>query len=656
MKKLLLSLFPSRLNSCRKTVLLTAISSILLCGKALSQTPEDSLLSIHALKKMSLEELMNIEVTSVSKRPEKLKEAASAIQVITHDEIISSGAKTLPEALKLAGNLQVAKVNSNQWAISSRGFNNVLANKLLVLIDGRTVYTPLYAGVFWDVQNLLLEDVDRIEVISGPGGTLWGANAVNGVINIITKNAKDTKGLYAEGAIGNTMPGLGSIRYGGEIRKNLFFRLYGTGFKMGNTLDTNGLSAKDHWSMSQGGARLDWDATENDKFSLQGNLYYGRPNPEGAKTPVIASGDNIVALWNHKFSESSDLQFQGYYDHTWRDFMNGLTEDAKTYDFELQHKFELGKRHNVTYGVGYRQIEHSVTNPPLLGFYPANKTLQLYSAFLQYEAMIVKNYLRFTIGSKLEHNSYTAFQYQPNARLTFTPTKDQTIWAAASRAVRNPARLDREFRVEFSPGVPAILGSDTFQSETVIAYELGWRMQPVQKLSTSLSGFYNVYDNIRSVEPSPTPSSYPIIIGNGVQGESYGCELSLTSKVATWWQLRGSYTIFAKDLKVKPGSKDLNNASAESNDPKNQFLIQSTIDLPYNISFGTFFRYVDELPKPIVPHYFGLDLRLSWKVHEMLEVSVVGQNLLYDTHKEFIASSRPREIERSVYGKIICRF
>lgn len=628
---------------------------LLFSGSIFSQT-KDSALSSVDLKKLSLEDLMNIEVTSVSKRPEKLTEAASAIQVITNDDIRRSGVKTLPEALKLAANLQVAQVNSSQWAISARGFNNVLANKLLVLVDGRTVYTPMYAGVFWDVQNVMLEDVDRIEVISGPGGTLWGANAVNGVINIITKNSADTKGLYAEGVYGNAMPGAAGLRYGGKIGRNISYRAYASGFKMNSLVDTNHLSAKDEWAMGQGGFRFDWNASEKDKVSLLANIYYGRPNPEGDTTAIIASGDNAVARWNHKISEKADFQLQVYYDHTWRDFGNKFTEDLKTYDIDWQNRYHIGKRHVVTYGLGFRQMDHEVANLALFGFFPGIKTLYLYSGFLQYEVMLIKDHLRFTLGSKVEHNSYTQFQYQPNARLTFTPARHHTIWAAASRAVRNPSRIDREFSVSLFPNFPIIMGSDSFKSETVMAYELGWRSQPIKKLSVSLSGFFNVYDYLRSAEPGPPPFGYPITFANGVQGETYGVEFSLTSQLTSWLNIRGGYTLFDKDLRVRPGSKDLNNATVESNDPLQQALLQATADLPLNFQLGTVLRFVDELPKPAVPYYMGLDLRLAWKLGKVLELSVVGQNLLYEYHTEFIASTPQREIERSIYGKITCRF
>src|SRR5665213_2707945 len=618
---------------------------------------ETDSLSSSSLKKLSLEQLMNIEVTSVSKHPERREDVASAIQVITQEDIRNSVAKTLPEALRLASNLQVAQVNSSQWAISARGFDNVLANKLLVLIDGRTVYTPLYAGVYWDVQNVMLEDVDRIEVISGPGGTLWGANAVNGVINIITKSAKETKGLLVKGASGTDLPGLGSLRYGGQVNDKLSYRVYGTGFKLGNTLDTNGIKSKDGWPMIQGGFRIDWDASDKDKLTLQSNVYHGRPNPDAGDMAVIAKGDNIVGRWNKTTSAKSDFQLQAYYDHTFRDFGNGFTEDLKTWDVDWQNRYQLGQHHELSYGADFRAMDHKVTNLELFAFLPAQKTLFLYSLFLQDEIALIKERLHFTIGTKLEHNSYTGFENQPNGRLTWTPKKNQTIWAAVSRAVRTPARIDRDFYLFLAPSIPLIAGNDSFTSEKMTAYELGWRSQPLKTFSYSLSAFYNVYDDIRSVEPGPPPLYIPLTFANGVKGHTYGFELAATSQVTSWWYVKGGYTFLMKDLSVKPSSKDTNNGSAESDDPENQFQVQSDMLLPGHIKLGTVIRYVDKLPKPYLPDYLGLDMHIAWQLSKNLELSVTGQDLLYKHHHEFIPSSpSPRQIERSVYGQIICRF
>jgi iron complex outermembrane receptor protein len=654
---------------------------LLFCNNGWAQ--DDTIVSPLDLKKLSLEDLMNIEVTSVSKRPQKLNEVSSAIQVITGEDIKRAGVKTLPEALKLAANIQIGQVNSSQWAVSTRGFNNVLANKLLVLVDGRTVYTPMYAGVFWDVQNLLLEDVDRIEVISGPGGTLWGANAVNGVINIITKNSAETQGLYvdvtkfitqhpdyakgpfSDTSLSNILPQMASLRYGGKINDRINYRVYGTGYRMFATIDTSikgnieENSSKDEWSSAQGGIRFDWNASEKDKAMLQANVYYGDPNPNGAKRSVYVHGENALGRWNHSFTDGKgDFQLQVYYDHTWRDFGSKFTEDSKTYDIDWQNRFQLGKQQTLTYGVGYRLMDHRMQNLATFGFFPANKTLNLYNAFVQYEILPVKDKLRITVGSKIEHNTYTGFQYQPNLRLTWLATKQQTIWAAASRAVRNPARIDRDFRIYSNPSFPILVGTDTFRSETVFAYETGWRFNVSKKLSLSVSGFYNMYDNLRSVEPGPAATSgYPYAIANGVKGETYGSELSFNSQLTGWWSLRGGYTFLWKHLWMKDGSHDANKASVESNDPMNQALLQSTIDLPHGFQFGTVARYTDYLPKPLVPYYIDLDARLAWNYKKHLELSIVGQHLLYDYHTEFLPSSgHGRQIQRSVYARVAFSF
>ena len=628
-----------------------------LSGPLLLSAQKNANRDVASLLKLSLEDLMNIQVTSVSKNMENLEQTASAIQVITQADIRNSGAKTLPEALRLASNLQVAQVNSSQWAISARGFNNVLANKLLVLIDGRAVYTPMYAGVFWDVQNVLLEDVDRIEVISGPGGTLWGANAVNGVINVITKNSKHTKGLFAEAGAGSNFPGFASLRYGGQLNNKITYRVFGTGFKLGNTLLTNGSKANDEWTMCKAGFRTDWDASEKDLVTFQGNLYRGRPNPDAADTAVTATGDNLMLRWTHTSSERSDFQLQLYYDHTWRKFGNPFSEDLKTYDIDWQHRIKFGNRHEVTYGTNFRMMDHNVNDLPLFGFFPARKTLYLYSGFLQDKILLIKDRLHFTIGGKIEHNSYTEFECQPNGRLSYTPTEKQTIWAAVSQAVRTPSRIDRDFAAYLAPGVAFIQGNKNFISETLTAYELGWRLQPHKTLSISLSSFYNIYDNIRSAEPGTTPPlNTPITFGNGVQGETYGIELAFMNQLTSWWSLKGGYTFLKKHLWLKADSKDANDATAESDDPQHQLVIQSNIKLPARFELGTVIRYVDKLPEPYVPSYFGLDMRIGWMLSKTIELNLVAQNLLDNHHPEFIpASPSPREIERSIYGKISFR-
>ena len=603
------------------------------------------------LKKLSLEQLLNIEVTSVSRRPEKLSDVASAIQVITQEDIHRSGATSLPEALRLASNLQVAQVDSSQWAISARGFNNTLANKLLVMIDGRAIYTPLYAGVFWDVQNVLLEDIDRIEVVSGPGGTLWGANAVNGVINIVTKSAKDTQGLLVTGGGGSSLRDFGALRYGGAVGTNFFYRLYGQHFDRNNSVFANGTDAPDQWDMTQGGFHTDWYPSDANTLTVQGDFYAG--TERGALGDTRVDGQNALGRWTHGFSEESELQVQMYFDRTWRDIPNQLAEDLKTYDFDVQHRFALGERQTIVYGLGYRLMQDRLQNSPAISFLPPKRNLQLVSGFAQDEITLADERLKFTLGTKLEHNDFSGWEVQPSARVAWMPATNQTLWAAISRAVRSPSRIDSDVFVPsppVPPGVTSFSGSHGFDSENLVAYELGYRIQPVSRLSLAVAPYFNFYEDLRSLDQlSPTN----LIIENHFKGEVWGVELSANYRATDWWRLRGGYNFLHKHL--WPTTTNALASVREGNDPEHQFSMQSIMDLPGHFQFDITARYVDTLPSPNVPSYFTFDVRLAWQ-YKNLEFSIVGQNLLDSQHPEFGAVAGRREIERSVYGKVSWSF
>ena len=601
-------------------------------------------------KKMSLEQLMSIEVTSVSKHSEKLSGTASAIQVITHDDIQRSGVSSLPEALRLAPNLEVAQINSHDWAISTRGFNNTTANKLLVMIDGRAVYTPLYAGVFWDAQSVLLEDVDRIEVVSGPGGTLWGANAVNGVINVITKSARDTQGTYVSGGGGSLLQDFGAGRYGGSVSSNLFYRVYAQHSDRNNTLLGNGNDATNAWDMTQGGFRMDYYPSEMNTLTLQGDAYAGSEDQPG-NGDVTLDGQNILGRWTRTFSEESDFSLQAYSDRTWRDTHSTFAEDLKTYDFDFQHRFPLGERQSIVWGAGYRLMQDDVRNSPALAFLPANRDLQLFSGFLQDEITLVPDRLKFAIGTKFEHNDFSGFEIQPSGRLTWTPDERQTVWAAVSRAVRSPSRIDTDF---FVPATPPyfLAGGTNFDSEKLIAYELGYRVRPSDRLSISLASYYNFYDQLRSLDVT-SPGHF--VLANHFRGEVWGFELSANYQAAAWWRLRAGYDYSHKYL--TPTSASATPSVREGNDPDNQFSFQSVMDLPAHFQIDVTARYVEKLPTPHVPGYFTFDARLAWQ-YKHVELALVGQNLWADRHAEFNASSTApaQEIPRSVYGKVTWRF
>jgi len=634
--------------------LVVAAAMMFLAGGAHATDTNELDKSIRELKQLPFEELVGLQVTSVSRRPERLVEAASAVQVLTDEDVRRSGASSLPEALRLAPNLQVAQIDSRQWAISSRGFNSSTADKLLVLIDGRSVYTPLFSGVFWDVQNVMLEDLDRIEVISGPGATLWGANAVNGVINVISKSADQTQGTLVSAGGGSFLRDFASVRYGDKIGEDVFFRVYGTGFQREATL-SHGHDATNDWGMGQFGFRGDWLPKQGDKVTFQGDFYgadMGQPSPGD----TTVNGQNLVGRWTHPFAPGSEMTVQTYWDRTWRKIPNVFAEELNTFDIDLQDRFPLGDRQNVIWGLGYRLMADHVNNTPALAFLPASRNLQLVSAFLQDDIVVVEDRLFLTLGSKFEHNDYSGFEIQPSGRVSFIPATNHTIWAAVSRAVRSPSRIDTEF---FVPGTaPYVIrgGQDRFDSEKLIAYELGYRAEVTRRIGLSLSTFFNDYDDVRSVEPIPGKPGQFIIL-NGLRAEAYGAELSGTWQVLESWRLRGGYTWFQKHV-LLDGSSDINHGTGEGNDPHHQFVVQSMLNLPHRVEFDSVLRYVDNLDQrgPTVPAYFALDLRAAWHINTNVEVSVVGQNLLDDRRPEFGTRSARQEIPRGVYGKVTWRF
>ena len=609
------------------------------------------LLALRDFSQMSLEDLSNIEVTSVSRQPERILDAPAAITVITSEDIRRSGATSIPEALRLADNLTVAQKNSHDWAISARGFNADLANKLLVMIDGRTVYSPLYSGVFWDRQDYLLADIDRIEVISGPGGTLWGANAVNGVINIITKKAQDTQGGYFEASAGNEIRGATAARYGGKHASNVTYRIYGKFLDKHSETLRNGDDTQDAWHMSQGGFRIDADASARDIYTLQGDIYDGKSNVLSGGSSQT-SGGNILGRWAHIFSASSNMSLQMYYDKTDYTVPQGSVGAFKdvldTYDVDFQHRFSFNERNKIVWGLAYRFTHDEIDSPPGITFVPTHLDQRLYSGFIQDEIKLHEK-LSLTLGSKLEHNDYTGWETEPSARLQWKVSTNQLLWSAVSRAVRMPSRIDRD--VLFAP---IVRGGPDFKSEDVTAYELGYRSQLGTKITTSVTAFYNEYDNIRSINPDPTGTT-AFVITNNVEGESYGLEVSGSYQALDWWRLNLGYRYLEENLRVKPGQTDLSNARGETADPRHQVSLRSSMNLPQNMELDAQLRWVDtlNLTSGTVPSYTELNVRLGWRPLKKLELALVGQNLLHGQHIEYGSPSPNRvEIERSIFGKV----
>jgi iron complex outermembrane receptor protein len=641
-------------RACRAAALL-AVSLVAMAPGVVAQQVDslppssDSVSSPDVLKTLSVEELMNVVVTSVSRRAEPLAHAASAIQVITQADIRRSGATSLPEALRLASNLQVAQVDSREWAISARGFNGTIANKLLVLIDGRSVYTPLFSGVFWDVQDVLLADIDRIEVISGPGATLWGANAVNGVINVITKSPKETSGLLASAGGGGPLGAFGNARYAGTAGKGVSYRVYGKGFDREASLLPTGLEAADDWQMGQGGFRAEWENSEVNRFSLQGDAYGGVMTMPAGRDASL-NGGNLMARWARTLSPTSDIRLRAYFDRTYRDNPGAFGEGLNTYDVELQHRTQLGQRHNLVWGATYRLLDDHIRNDGPLAFLPADISRSWFGGFVQDEITLVPDRLTVALGTKLEHNEYTGFEIQPSGRVNWRASRSSTLWAAVSRALRTPSRIDRE---AFVPGQPPffLAGGPDFRSEEEVAYELGYRLQH-RMLTLSLSTFYSRYEGLRSVEQANPPAPVPLVIGNGLDGQSYGAELAAEMQLLKPWRLRLGYTELRVDLWTKPTSTDATGGLGESFTPDRQVAVQSYLDLPLDLRVYGGLRYVGEISNQQLPAYTELDARLTWNATPQLGLSLVGQNLLHRRHAEFGGPAARHQIERGLHGAV----
>ena len=667
--------------SCLAQIALSA----LWVGQLTPQTGAAEASTASSLADLSIEQLMNESVTSVSKRETKLADSPAAIYVITQEDLRRSGAINIAEALRMVPGLDVARVDANKWAISSRGFNGLYANKLLVLMDGRSSYTPINAGVHWDTQDTMLEDIERIEVIRGPGASLWGANAVNGVINIITKSAKETQGTLITGGGGTEERGFGEIRYGGKINDKTYYRAYAKYFNRDATEDIAGRREEDGSEMFQTGFRVDWEPTVQNILTFQGDYYKGKVGGEFPGNQLDLSqrvldnfdlsGGNLLGRWKHTFYEDSDLTIQTYYDRVDRQSPN-QREVIDTFDIDAAHRFPLGGWNDVIWGLGYRLIGDHNLSASLASFDPNSANRQIASAFAQDEIKMIPEKLRLILGSKFEHNDYTGFEIQPNARVVFTPDKKETIWASVARAARTPARYERDmfFKLGSSPGgggVPPteldLLGNTKFKSETLLAYELGYRLEPRPNLALDLAGFYNVYDNLSTAEtgtpsfvfnPPPPHVSVPVQLANNMRGETFGVELAANWKVTDYWKLGASYTWLKMHLRLKPGSNSATSTLAEGDNPQSQFQLRSYLDLPGNFQFDTAVYYVDALSHQNVPRYVRLDLRLGWHPVKNLELSVAAQNLLDKRHPEFGTSTgaQATQIQRGVYGKVTWHF
>ncbi|HEX4663497.1 MAG TPA: TonB-dependent receptor [Terriglobales bacterium] len=685
----MLSTNPPQVASIRQALAL-ALVALLFVTSSFGAPQQGS--DIPDVTAMSMEDLMNMQVTSVSKRSQKLADAAGAIFVITPDDIRRSGATNIPEALRMVPGIQVARIDENKWAIASRGFNGRFDNKLLVLIDGRSVYTPLFSGVYWNVQDVMLEDVDRIEVIRGPGATLWGANAVDGVINIITKSAQSTQSAVVTAGGGTEERGATNVRYGGKLGQDTYYRAYGKYFNFGPSVyPGTDLAANDNWDALRGGFRADWSPSGPNSLTLQGDVHrsnFGEtltipsltaPFTDTFPNQGTFSGGNILGRWNHSFATST-MSLQMYYDHTKLTDDSLFTDRQNIFDIDFQDSFHPGSNHEIVWGLGYRAINDNNDSSFTVAIKPNQLTLNQFSAFAQDEISFADRRLRLTLGSKLEHNEFTGLEFEPNARLLWNLTKTQSVWTAVSRAVRTPAITEEGLQLNSAvippggpgnptplPAVAAILGDHQFKSEDLLAYELGYRMQLSSTFSADVATFYNQYSNLRTAEPgapvvegSPIPDYVlvPFVAANKMGGGTYGGEVFGDWRVLPKWRLLGSYSYLQMSLRKDANSLDPLADNPAGSSPHNQVYLRSSLDLGRHFEHDFIVRHVGSLPGLNIPSYNSLDMHVSWKAASGIELSIGSQNLLNDRHLEFIPdfiNTAPTEVKRTVYGQITWR-
>jgi iron complex outermembrane receptor protein len=599
------------------------------------------------LADLSLEQLAQVEVTSVSGYGERLSDAAASIFVITNEDIRRAGVTTLPEALRLAPNLQVARVDAGQYAITARGSNNAIGNKLLVLVDGRSIYAPFFSGVLWDAQDLMLEDVERIEVISGPGGTLWGTNAVNGVINVVTRSAKQTQGALATARAGNAEGGA-AFRYGAKLGGNGNFRVFAKSEHLRSTETAAGTSVPDAWTRMLGGFRADWsDAVED--LMLQGNAAHGKSEFRGVVgtfqlTPIDTSDVNLVGEWKRRLADGSDIRVQAYVDHSIRDDALLWRPREDIVDIQFQHGLPLGN-HRILWGAGYRRAQENLEPGLSFGFVPQKSSLAWTSLFAQDEVRLGRG-LQATLGTRVENNVYTGTELLPSARIGWNVSSSDLLWAAASRAVRAPAPLDRTVRL---PPVPpyVIAGGPDFHSEIANVYEAGYRGQPLTELTLSITGFYEAWRGLRSGQTPPNA-----MVQNKIDGHVEGLELWGSWQVASAWRLNAGLTTLHKDLRLQPDSTDPVGPSNMGNDPHYQWMLRSSFDLPRRQEVDVTIRRVAALPVPVVPAYTAVDMRYGWFVQPNLELSIALRNAFDPSHPEYEAAPGRSEIRRSAFLQV----
>ena len=621
-----------------------AMRSTTLCAVALLSIVARTASAQNDLKRLSIEELMRIDVTTTSRQPQPVGTTAAAISVITGDDVRRAGATTIADALLLADGVHVARFNNGTWAISPRGFNANTANKLLVMIDGRTVYSPLFAGVFWNMEDYVLGDIDRIEVIRGPGAALWGANAVNGVVNIITRHSRDTQGTLASLAAGNEDSLLAEFRYGAAAGA-MTWRAYAKVAARDDQRLASGAAADDGRRRGQVGFRLDGGAPSASSWMLKGDAFHSRDDlpdrPSGEFTELDVQG-----RWSAPLG-ASRLDLQSYYRREYRRVPQQLTHHIDVFDIDGQHTITIGRQHDVVWGGGVR-VNRDKTHPSAtLSFSPVSRVYPVANVFAQDDIALVADRFFLTVGAKYEHNAFSGGELQPNVRARVRLPRNQIVWGAVSRAVRRPTRFDDDIRVSLPSGVPLVLGSDTFVPESLVAGEIGYRAQPTALFSFDATVFVHHIDDLRSQDLPPT--GFPLVVGNSLEGSVRGFEVSVNLQPVDWWRTHIGYTRLDTDISRPTGSRDVGGGVTEANDPDQFVGLRTSLDLPHRIEVDAMLRAVAALPNPAVPPYAELNLRAGWWITAHTEVWVAGQDLLHDRHPEFGTDIPTRtEFERSI--------
>ena len=631
------------------------------------------------LKRMSLEDLLQVEVTTVSRHPEPATSVPAAVFIITADDIRRSGATSLPQALRLAPGAQFARIDGAKWASGMRGFADRLSRAMLVLIDGRAVYSPLFAGTYWEVQDVMLEDVDRIEVIRGPGGTLWGANAVNGIINIVTKRAEQTQGWLATAEGGGFGHGLGAVRFGGGSRDGRArYRLYARGLQRPNEYQASG-TPFDRTRMVQGGGRLDRELSGGRELTVQGDIYreelaqsavrtfYTPPYREVTNVRSPLAGGNVLARLSGQTPGGNTFQLQAYYDHTSRD-ETPVAEQRDTADIDYQQSLALSGRHQLSFGGGYRLSGGRVTAVAPADFSPEDRADHLVSLFAHDDVTLVRDRLRASIGLKLEHNAYTGFELQPSGRLTWTPYRDHTLIASATRAVRTPSRVETDYTTTSlsNPAGPVfvrLLPNPGFRPESIDAYELGYRVRPWQPAYVTVSGFYNHLNDMLSTElvgsliegggTEPPRTVLPVMFRNGLSGESHGVEVTADVRPLDRLRTTFNYAYLKVAVTRDAGARDVSQeARYERITPRHQWQAQGALDLPWRMTADVLVRHASRLAIGPVPAYTTATARLAWQATRRIEVAVVGEDLAQARHLEWPGG---QPVQRSGYLKVTFR-